>query len=185
MKGFSLIELMVVIAIVGLLSMVAVPAYSDYIIKAKVTNAVNVMGIFRDYLIRELELNGSVPSSVDFNGVTINEGVFTLVNIDSVAYLRYDYSSSNVLRIMAQVNGLEGIPNYVPPETGATTTNEPTAGITRSVAYLNDSDIWVIRCGLHDSGATADIPLAYQPSSCQCGDTGSIFNGGPTEDTCG
>lgn len=40
-KGFSLIELMIVIAIIGILASIAVPAYSDYIERAKMTEALS------------------------------------------------------------------------------------------------------------------------------------------------
>ena len=72
-KGFTLIELMIVIAIVGILSAVALPAYQDYTVRAKVTEGMVLAGALKTGVTEYYYSEGSYGASLDVMGLTSTE----------------------------------------------------------------------------------------------------------------
>jgi type IV pilus assembly protein PilE len=58
-KGFNLIELMVTVAIIGILASIAIPSYSRYIERAKASDAVNVLAATAISMDQKLQDTGS------------------------------------------------------------------------------------------------------------------------------
>ncbi len=65
-KGFTLIELMIVIAIIGILAAVALPAYQDYTVRAKVSEAVLAGSTCRTAVTEAFQAASSIPSAGNF-----------------------------------------------------------------------------------------------------------------------
>ena len=70
-KGFTLIELMIVVAIIGILAAVALPAYQDYTVRAKVSELILAASSARTAIAEKLQADPSVTASMG-TGVTIN-----------------------------------------------------------------------------------------------------------------
>ena len=58
-QGFTLIELMIVVAIIGVLSAIAIPAYKDYVTKSEVASAVSTMKALITPLEAHIQENGT------------------------------------------------------------------------------------------------------------------------------
>ena len=62
-KGFTLIELMIVVAIIGILAAIAIPAYQDYTIRAQVTEGLNLAGAVKAGVAESFAQRGVWPAN--------------------------------------------------------------------------------------------------------------------------
>jgi type IV pilus assembly protein PilA len=73
-KGFTLIELMIVVAIIGILAAIAIPAYSNYTKKAKLTEITNAMGGVGGACVEYFQATGTYPS-ITSAGIATSLGI--------------------------------------------------------------------------------------------------------------
>jgi len=69
-KGFTLIELMIVVAIIGILAAIAIPAYQDYTIRAQVSEAMSLASGVRTSVSESYSSTGVWPANNAGAGVT-------------------------------------------------------------------------------------------------------------------
>ena len=63
-QGFTLIELMIVVAIIGILAAIAIPAYQDYTVRSKVTELLNAAGVCKTSVAEYYQSKGVMPATV-------------------------------------------------------------------------------------------------------------------------
>lgn len=75
-KGFTLIELMITVAIVGILAVVALPAYQDYLVKSQVSEGLSLSGGAKVYITDFYTNKGRMPETSLEAGLPQNVGAY-------------------------------------------------------------------------------------------------------------
>ena len=106
-KAFTLIELMIVVAIIGILAAIAIPAYQDYIVRARVTEGLS-LATSAQTTVSENALSGSNDLSLGWNhplSTSIVQGVSIASGTGIITITYTALAQSIILTMTPQSNG--------------------------------------------------------------------------------
>ena len=162
-KGFTLIELMIVVAIIGILAAVALPAYQDYTIRAKVTEGLALSGGLKTAITESFQSKG--PSSMACTDTATCQTIGA-TPMDAAAL----NGNKNVLSVTSSAAGVITIlfkPAVVAAGANALTI-EPvgvngTTAVNLQTAAAGTQVNW--RCG--GASAASTLLQKYRPAACR------------------
>jgi type IV pilus assembly protein PilA len=147
-KGFTLIELMIVIAIIGILAVVALPAYSDYTNRAKMSEVILAGSICRTEITEIVQTGSELGTPTCASAPT--GGISKYVTSVSV-------SPAGVISVVVPASLVAGIVTFTPFD-GATTPAALTYDATTDSGWSANIAEW--RCASTTLGLETLLPSA-------------------------